>query len=74
MAHVLKQEVGLATPDAGEVAALNALYRAQGLDRTIALLGVSRHTLDRLRGGLGVRRSTLCQARLALATYSQVRP
>lgn len=71
MSHATRPTDRLSTPTAAEVQTVSALYAAHGLVRAVALLGVGRHTLDRLRGGLPVRRSTLTQARVALGLLAQ---
>jgi hypothetical protein len=57
---------GTATPTPDEAARIERMYREIGLARTVAALGVSRPSVDRLRGGLAVRPATLTVVRLAL--------
>jgi hypothetical protein len=57
---------GLAAPGPTTTAAVRRLWDREGL-RAGPLLGVSRGTLDRLRGGLPIRRASLIVAVQALA-------
>ena len=57
------------TPD--EIAAVRALHARVGLERTVQDLGIGRHTVERVRGGLAVHRSTMIAVRIALATIAQ---
>jgi hypothetical protein len=54
-----------ASPD--EIAAVTHLIRGVGFLRACARLGIDRHTLDRVRGGLPVHRGTMMVVRAALA-------
>jgi hypothetical protein len=58
---------GLVTPPAATVAAVRALLAREGLANTCALLGISRNTVDRIRGGLPIHRGTFLVVREALA-------
>jgi hypothetical protein len=55
----------VATP--AEIAAVTALVRRVGLTRAQRTLGIDRHTLDRVRGGLPVHRGTMMCVRDGLA-------
>jgi hypothetical protein len=62
------QQLGLVTPPPTLVAAVRQLVVREGLSRTCSLLGVSRNTVDRLRGGtLPVHRGTYLVVHAALA-------
>jgi hypothetical protein len=60
-------QLGLVTPPPAVVAAVRQLVAREGLIRTCSLLGVSRNTVDRLRGSLPVHRGTFLVVRDALA-------
>jgi len=62
------QNCGLVTPSPAVVAAIRRLVVREGLIPTCSLLGVSRATVDRLRGGaLPVHRGTYLVVLAALA-------
>ncbi len=63
---------GTSKPTTEEAAQIEGLYRSRGLAQTCALLGVSRGALDRLRGALPVRPSTLFAVRVALGMMAPV--
>lgn len=66
---------GLVTPPPATVAAVRDLLAREGLTRTCSLLGVSRNTVDRIRGGLPIHRGTFLVVREALAPIAPaVRP
>jgi hypothetical protein len=67
---------GLVTPGAAEAAAVANMLERLGLEGTQAALGIGRHTIQRLRGRLPVRRGSLVVARLALGMSADgtVRP
>lgn len=50
-----------------EIAGVTALLARVGLVRAQQILGLDRHTLDRVRGGLPVHRGTLMCVRAGLA-------
>lgn len=54
-----------ATP--AEIAAVTGLLRRVGLVQAQRILGIDRHTLDRVRGGLPVHRGTMMCVRAGLA-------
>jgi hypothetical protein len=58
---------GLITPPPAVVSAVRQLLVREGLAGTCRLLGVSRATVDRLRGALPVHRGTFLVVREALA-------
>ena len=57
-----------ATPTPTDTAAVCALVAAVGPRQAYAQLGLGRHTVDRIRGGLPVQRATLTHVRVALAS------
>jgi hypothetical protein len=59
-----------------EIAAVTALIRRVGLMRAQRILGIGRHTMDRVRGGLPVHRGTMMcvRAGLAQSTPSEPKP
>jgi len=59
-----------ATPTPAEVAAVRDLLAREGLARTQQILGIGRHTVERIRGRLTVHRSTMIAVRVALATLA----
>ena len=70
MAHTTPR-LGTATPTAADAAAADSIYRREGLARATEILGVGRHTLERVRGGLPVRRPTLLAVRAAITVAQQ---
>ena len=72
---MLQKYRGLVTPPPAVVAAVRRLVVREGLLPTCSLLGVSRATVDRLRGALPVHRGTYLVVRAALAPIDPaVRP
>lgn len=69
MSHATPE--GLTTPTPAETAAVRLLLDREGLARTQELLGIGRHTVDRLRGCLPVHRSTIIAVRAALMAIGQ---
>ncbi len=63
-----------ATASPAEIAAVNALIRRAGLTRAQRTLGLDRHTLDRVRGGLAVHRGTMMCVRAGLAADREPQP
>ena len=61
-------------PTEAEIAAVSALLARVGLERTVETLGIGRHTVERVRGGLPVHRGTLLAVRMALATFCTGEP
>lgn len=61
-----RDQNGLITPGPTVKAAARRLFASEGL-RACGLLGVSRNTLDRLRGGLPIHVGTLLVVKQALA-------
>ena len=51
-----------------EIAALRLVVRARGVVKAAQQLGINRHTLERGLAGVGIRRGSQLQIRLALAT------
>jgi hypothetical protein len=60
-----------ATPTPTEVSAVSEIFAREGQVRTQQILGLGRHTVERLRGGLPVHRSTMIACRLALRLHSR---
>jgi hypothetical protein len=54
------------TPTNAEIAAVRDLLARVGLRRTQEILGLGRHTVERVRGGLPVHRGTMIATRVAL--------
>lgn len=57
-----------------EIAAVTALIRRVGLMRAQRILGIDRHTMDRVRGGLPVHRGTMMCVRAGLAQSTPSEP
>jgi hypothetical protein len=55
------------TLGAREIAAVRQLIGRVGAIRTHTILGIGRHTVDRVIGGLTVHRATALAVRMALA-------
>ncbi len=70
-----QNQLGLVTPPPAVVAAVRHLLAREGLARTCKLLGISRNTVDRIRGALPIHRGTFLIVREALAPITPtVRP
>jgi hypothetical protein len=54
------------TPTDTEIAAVRELHARVGLRRAQEILGLGRHTIERVRGGLSVHRATMIAVRVAL--------
>jgi hypothetical protein len=67
MKHKYKNNSGLITPSTQMTSAVRRLYAREGLARTCQILGVSRETVDHLRGGVPVRRGSIALAAAAMA-------
>jgi len=62
------------TPTQAEIDAVCDLLAREGLARTQTILGIGRHTVQRLRGGLPVHRGTMMCVRAGLAQADGERP
>ena len=66
---MIQKHRGLVTFSPAVVASVRRLVVREGLLPTCSLLGVSRATIDRLRGALPVHTGTLLVVREALAPF-----
>jgi hypothetical protein len=62
------------TPSADEIAQVRKLVEQVGAEGAQRILGLGRHTVDRIQGGLTVHRGTLAQLRNVLEQQTQVQP
>lgn len=61
------------TPTPAETAAVRALLAREGLARTQQILGIGRHTVQRVRAGcLPVHHGTMIAVRVALRLHNQM--
>ena len=63
-----------ARPTAHESAVVGEMLDRLGLAGTMTVIGLGRHTISRLRGGLPVHRSTLTHLRMSLRLTEKLEP